>query len=477
MRRVREIDIDHDAPWDNDDLQRKSQGKALKSFIVSLTGAYTIALKSPWGSGKSTFLRRLDADLELHQTPVVLLDAWANDYVEDPLLAFVSALQSRLEKSPRNAKLEKKILALGIATTKLVVPTLLAVAKGIVPGLDDALDAAKEVTKTANALLEEHKKHKESVQEFRSRLEDARDYLSEVKGRTGETKLVFLIDELDRCRPDFAVRVLERIKHFFDVPGITFVIATDESNLPAAIARIFGASDHSERYLRKFIDFEFRLAPIKPQLFVDYLCKENEVEEILGEEPARWWVEQMDRVNPVFTADPRKKAFALAQAIVYFPRVSDAFGLPLRDQIQAFTMIVATIRAAPADFLVLAKLLVVGCCLRFIDNPLYEKLVNGEYNLAGLLSLKGSPTTPRIGLLTNSESERGYFPVLQAIFGQPQVRDQMEYLEKQKGDRQNSVEAYQALSVLERQITVGKFGPKYFAELLRLSSAFSPSAA
>jgi predicted KAP-like P-loop ATPase len=62
-----------------------------------------------------------------------------------------------------------------------------------------------------------------------------------------------MVDELDRCRPDYAIRVLERIKHFFDISGIVFIIGMDRNQLCHSICGLYGERFNSSEYLKKFI--------------------------------------------------------------------------------------------------------------------------------------------------------------------------------------------------------------------------------
>ena len=65
-------------------------------------------------------------------------------------------------------------------------------------------------------------------------------------------RLLIFIDELDRCKPLFAVSLLERIKHYFDNPNITFVFSTNLSELQNTIRNLYGDQFSASRYLDKF---------------------------------------------------------------------------------------------------------------------------------------------------------------------------------------------------------------------------------
>jgi hypothetical protein len=81
---------------------------------------------------------------------------------------------------------------------------------------------------------------------------------------TQNRPIVIFIDELDRCKPDFAVRLIERIKHFFDVPNIVFVLLINSKQLESAIKGVYGINTNASEYLGKFINFTFQLP--KPKL-------------------------------------------------------------------------------------------------------------------------------------------------------------------------------------------------------------------
>ena len=83
-------------------------------------------------------------------------------------------------------------------------------------------------------------------------------------------RAVFFIDELDRCNPAYAVKVLERVKHLFDIPNIIFVLAVNKQQLGCAIQGYFGSSQmDADEYLRRFIDIEYTL----PEPDMEKYCK------------------------------------------------------------------------------------------------------------------------------------------------------------------------------------------------------------
>ena len=97
---------------------------------------------------------------------------------------------------------------------------------------------------------------KQAITEFRQTLGDVADALSEDhNGRP----LVVVVDELDRCRPSYAIELLETAKHPFAVDRVVFVLAVNRAQLAESVRALYGAGFNSEGYLRRFFDLDFRL--------------------------------------------------------------------------------------------------------------------------------------------------------------------------------------------------------------------------
>ncbi len=124
--------------------------------------------------------------------------------------------------------------------------------------LKTADDFGKEAAKLLNEKLQEHlsaqvenyDKEKQSLQYFKEALAKITSKL--------DKPLVFIVDELDRCKPEFAIRLIERIKHFFDIPKVVFILAINKTQLEESINNFYGFSN-TANYLEKFIDFSIML--------------------------------------------------------------------------------------------------------------------------------------------------------------------------------------------------------------------------
>lgn len=269
-----EIVVAVERPFENDRLGREPFVKATADLLKAIREPFVIALNAPWGSGKTTTLRLLEPNLTAAGVTTVSFNAWEVDDATDPLVPLVATLHDRLLEikgyGPRvdSAKVER-LKALGsaivkhgaIAAVKVATAGLLdlgAAAEGVAKAAGEAADKAGEGL--AGDLIDVFKRERRAVQQFRTLLQELIAYLqATAEEGVDQPPLVLMIDELDRCRPTFAVAMLERIKHFFDVPGLVFVLALDLEQLKASTRKVYGADLDATEYLRRFVDLELRL--------------------------------------------------------------------------------------------------------------------------------------------------------------------------------------------------------------------------
>jgi hypothetical protein len=256
-----------------DYIARNSQLSVLMGFINSLEGSTVVAIDSPWGTGKTIFVKQLeilnqDAEYEApsliddavlqrfrERNDVYYFNAWESDFIDDPLQALIYGIITDLSADRAQERAFKK------AISAVDLPALV---KNI---SKDGIDLSKLTSQDA-AISEikaviDRKKHVHNLLE---------KYLTE-----SDKKLVFIIDELDRCKPSFAVNLLEVVKHYFGDRDIIFIIATDNSQLVHTICRYYGVNFNGASYLNKFFDFNIRLTqPDKEKYIAGYLGMRND---------------------------------------------------------------------------------------------------------------------------------------------------------------------------------------------------------
>ncbi|MFA6178251.1 MAG: P-loop NTPase fold protein [Candidatus Methylopumilus sp.] len=338
-----------ESTWPNDSLQRTGEGRYLIKYLnalyggetdETLYGSFVLNLNAPWGYGKTFFLDNLKLDLMELNHPVVYFDAWGNDYTNTPLLSFISEIQSSLkpyvDKTPNGKRLlksfnekGKKIIGAvaGIGTSilaKKLTGYSLAELKGIV-GIDendiatmgDKISEKSEniIGKIVQKSLDEHQQLKQLILDFKTNLEDLMVALNE--DSNFKFPMYILVDELDRCRPDFAVELLENIKHIFNSKGVFFIVATNKEQLVNSIKAIYGNQFDSFSYLKRFFNQEYNLSLPDTMGFSEALFK-------------KYRISNEKLFFPIEPAlNPARNVLAYM-----FSQMSSLFGLGLRDKEQ-----------------------------------------------------------------------------------------------------------------------------------------------
>ncbi len=249
-------------------------------------GPRVLSVEAGYGEGKTVFagLWR-DALADGPHVPVPF-NAWRSDHADDPLAVFLAALAEAVPLPEGQAGKDKAKKVLG-AFRKIGVAGARAAATVVVgKAVDQATDGVLDLIRTAQD--DEGKDHAAHLQAFldgadknidkaltgaimdqltamtfrRTALPNVLDTIhAALIGPGGEEgKVVVLIDELDRCRPDFAVGLLEAVKHLFeDHPGFRFALMLNPARLEATAGSMYGVVEGGERYLTKFIDQRLRL--------------------------------------------------------------------------------------------------------------------------------------------------------------------------------------------------------------------------
>ena len=266
----KELEIPPEDPFKYDLLGRKEPVEALTSIVGSIEGPCVMAVDAGWGTGKTTFLRMWSHHLRNHNFSVVDFNAWETDFADDPLVALSAEIIDRLGTQLETAD-KRKLDTLKDATIKLLrgtAPSVLRVGLSLVPQAGAQInDEINRLTKArSEEALSDYEAAKKAILEFKCVLGKTASKLAESKGGK---PLIIVIDELDRCRPSYAVELLEVAKHLFTVDGIVFVLAVDRSQLTHSIKVLYGNEFDSDGYLRRFFDADFRLPDPDKSAFVE----------------------------------------------------------------------------------------------------------------------------------------------------------------------------------------------------------------
>lgn len=249
--RLPAIEINSEDPFAACGLKREDFGNSLTSLIDSIEGGGVLSLEGEWGSGKTTFLNMWSTHLKHEHFTVVKFNAWESDHCGDPLVALLSTFEEQIAATEGEGKQwAREAMAVGWEILKAGVPIAVkAATAGIVDTKTVAGDIAAEVNANiGQQLVQDFKAQTEAIGRFRSEL---KEFAKHAKG-----KVIVIVDELDRCRPTYAVEMLERIKHLFQAPDIVFLIAIAADQLEHSVKAVYGLGFDASYYLKRFIDLQ-----------------------------------------------------------------------------------------------------------------------------------------------------------------------------------------------------------------------------
>lgn len=255
--------------WDQDDeflgeklpidtLDRKKYAQYLYQISAARgeKSNLVINLNAEWGAGKTYFTKRLAKTISENH-PTIYIDAWKEDFSDDPLLTVFGSIKEQLtgQSDSFTQMMNKTIDSIG--------PLLKSAAPLILEGLAKkyiGVDNISDITKTLSTkLIELHAEKAKKIQAIKSGISEWVRYVKQKDGINKELPLFIIIDELDRCRPNFAIKLLEITKHIFNIPGVVFIIATDTEQLQHSIKVIYGNEFSASHYLNRFFDRRFQL--------------------------------------------------------------------------------------------------------------------------------------------------------------------------------------------------------------------------
>ncbi len=246
---------------EKDLFQRKAFGERLYNLISNSDENLVLALDAQWGEGKSTFIKMWAGEnRNKSERPLetIYFDAFENDYQKEPFLALASEIYELLEDKLVDKKQEFKDKAAQVFKTfsRGVIKAGIRIGTaGVIDGT--AIDKAeKEISTLVSEQVDSIISSKfESSKSDKLALKNFKLFLSDIALKYTEGKrIVFVVDELDRCRPDFALELLENIKHLFSVSGITFLLVMNRSQLEESVKCRYGNGIDSATYLQKFIN-------------------------------------------------------------------------------------------------------------------------------------------------------------------------------------------------------------------------------
>ena len=354
----RDIDISEGNPFEQDQLDRKEAVYTLTHLVGNIEGPCVLAVDAPWGAGKTTFLRIWTQHLRNRGFPVVEFNAWETDFSEEPFVILSSELTEGLRECA-GKPLSGKIDAISEAAKDVlrrVAPGVIRLAAGIVPIAGPELGVALE--SYAKEKLSQHQEARKSVAKFKHVLQGLAAALSEANGNH---PLMVVIDELDRCRPSYAVELLEVAKHLFSVDGIVFVLAVNRSELANSVRALYGSGFDAEGYLRRFFDVDFVLPEPKRSVFINELLRATQIDRCY--------------LKPESSIYSRENFQNIRTMLLEFFDPSDLSLRTVAQAVHRLGLLFASLRSDELDH---ALATTVALILRTIDPNLYHRFNRGD---------------------------------------------------------------------------------------------------
>lgn len=384
----------------NDVLERKGYGEALTNLITRSSDPLVISLDGKWGEGKTTFVKMWQGLLAKSGIPNIYIDAFAHDYFDDAFITVASAITNYAENTI--VKSHKEKISELKEKTKKVGGQLLswsarigikAATFGLIEDVEGLKDIKGELSKGTSDLvgrfIEEriahHSEGIELIQSFRDLLSD----LPSKIGEEGEKPLVVIVDELDRCKPTFAVDLVEKIKHLFSVENVVFVLVMNKAQLEAAIRCVYGQNIDAHTYLQKFINIETKLPKYIGERFTNDLSKYTN--RLLQLHEINTWGDDrliVDCIEPLATH----------------------FNLSLRQLERVFTNLAVFYGSSAENQLRLVPIIVFLAVVKVLDPPLFDDLLHGRATYAGVVDKLGL-SNPNLG----NENKRKFIWLMQWV--------------------------------------------------------------
>ncbi|MGB1235669.1 MAG: KAP family P-loop NTPase fold protein, partial [Planktomarina sp.] len=262
-------------PWANDLLGYKSIGGTFTNLVQSIDTAHVISIEAGFGRGKTFFRTEWAQSLRQAGELVVEIDLQQSDHSGDPVITLLGALVQQVPaKDVARARqvmtAAKKIGSVGVkALIKAVLregaeELIDATTDGAIDKLGDfdALDGvisdlgAGMSKATGQLIATQMAAEKVRKEELPVQLKNLHEALTADR----ETdRVIVILDELDRCHPDYAIAVLEAMKAVFHQDGFVFCLMVNAEYLETLAAHRFGAAKDDEKYLDKFVDIRLRL--------------------------------------------------------------------------------------------------------------------------------------------------------------------------------------------------------------------------
>lgn len=371
MKLYKDLVILENNPFKDDKFNRKEFIDNLMSVLSTYDSGMVVSIDSAFGTGKTTFVKMWEEYLKnekFNQNFMpIYFNVWDNDDTQDPLIPLISLLSNHLFNEKEKEFKETGLYEVGRKLLKAGLPIALKAETGEMIDLsnmkfNDNAESCMEdyAEKVGKTIFDNYKEKNDLKIEFKNTLMEYQKLINK--------KVIIFIDELDRCRPLYAIEVLDMIKHFFELDNFIFVLCMDKNQLSHSIGTVYGNNMDSVGYLRRFIDLEFTLPQPDINTYFNYMISQYELQ-FKNQEYFWYIIKELSIINNISLRDIDKLFINLKVLLPQIDILKENTNFKL-----AYTLTVSNIYA----YLLVLK----------IKRPLdYKKILEKNYTQREIVNL------------------------------------------------------------------------------------------
>lgn len=259
--------VEKNEPFKDDLLGREKIAQLWQDTLLKSGKHFVMAVDASWGMGKSYFARNWECKLLHDDYKVCYIDAFEYDFTDDPFMTITSNLIEAFEFTELEEvsnKLNTFFRAfkghLGAAVPALVGGVVKIVSN--IPQIGGIADIGSSLTNAASKAVKEAKNksmnladevlqsdlsYSATMTQFKNKLKEL------IKKQNSDKPFIVIVDELDRCKPTYAIEFLEKLKHLFNIDNMIFILFINRDELESIIKGRYGQTYDGLNYLNKFI--------------------------------------------------------------------------------------------------------------------------------------------------------------------------------------------------------------------------------
>lgn len=242
-------------------------------FSSKINHHLVISVSGDWGTGKTYLAKNWHKYLEEQEYFTCYIDAHKKDYAEDPLLVFIEELNSNINQYYKENMGWWRKIACKIPVSKKKVPKFLINSSTLIAGVEvsSVISAIRIIIQLAQKFLSSKIKDKIKYLElYEKYISDFREALAKFTCLFDKPVVIF-IDELDRSSPKFVIKLIEQLKHIFEIPNLAFILTVNKKELSNTIKGIYGSEMDGYAYYKKFTTHDFTLYSIDIFSYADIM--------------------------------------------------------------------------------------------------------------------------------------------------------------------------------------------------------------